>query len=139
MFTPGTVLLARSAIVLGGVFLASAAGCGPTVPAGFVVVTGSVVSGGAPLTMGTILFSDDAANAGSARIGSDGRFQTFLRPGSVKVAVRVTEGVDRLDHKGNFIPAKSLIAESLGDTRTSGLTIDVAAGMKPVTIVLDRR
>ena len=59
-----------------------------------------------------------------------------MRPGRVKVAVRSKEGVDRLDDKGNYVSAKSLIPESLGDTKTSGLSIDVAAGMKPLNIVL---
>jgi len=124
-----------AAIFVGAIF-ATAGGCGPRVPAGFVVVTGAVTYQGGPLTTGTILFSDDSANAGSAPIDRDGRFRVILRPGRVKVAVRAKEGVDRLDDKGNYVPAKSLISEPLGDTKTSGLSIDVAAGMKPVDIVL---
>ena len=145
MFKPGAVAFRSAIFVSGllpataGMFLATSSGCGPSAPAGFVVVTGSVTAGDAPLTTGTILFSDDAANAGSAPIEADGRFRTLLRPGRVKVAVRAKEGVDRLDEKGNYVPAKSLIPETLGDTKTSGLTIEVAVGMKPVTIGLDRR
>ncbi len=135
LLKPPAAFVARPAVVLLCLLLAS--GCAPRVPAGFVVVTGTVTYRAAPLTAGTILFSDDAANAASAPIDQYGRFQAFLRPGQVKVAVRSKEGVDRLDGKGNYVPAKSLIPEPFGDTKTSGLTIDVAAAMKPVNIALE--
>ncbi|MCX7413012.1 MAG: hypothetical protein NTW36_06205 [Planctomycetia bacterium] len=93
----------------------------------------------APLTTGTILFSAESGAAASAQIDPYGRFRTTLRPGRVVIAVRAKEGVDRLDEKGNYIAAKSVIPETLGDTKTSGLSIDVAAGMKPVNIVLDQQ
>jgi len=134
--SPTTAVGARWAAVVAGVIFATAGGCSPRLPAGFVVVTGAVTYQGAALTTGTILFSDDSANAGSAPIDRDGRFRVILRPGRVKVAVRAKEGVDRLDDKGNYVPAKSLIPEPFGDTKTSGLSIDVVAGMKPVNIVL---
>lgn len=121
--------------LLTGLLLAS--GCGPRVPEGFVSVTGTVTYEDKPLTTGTILFSAESGAAASAPIDPYGRFETFLRPGRAKVAVRAKEGVDRLDDKGNYIPAKSLIPDALGDTKTSGLSIDVAAGMKPVNIVLE--
>ena len=134
LFKTRAASVARLMVVLAGLLPTS--GCGPRAPEGFVSVTGTVTYEAAPLKAGTILFSDESADAASARIDPYGRFQTFLRPGRVKVAVRSTEGVDRLDDKGNYVSAKSLIPESLGDTKTSGLTIDVAAGMKPVDIVL---
>lgn len=115
-----------------------AVGCGPRDTGGRVRVSGRVLYEGKSLPVGTVLFAPDSnRNAGVAKIDTAGRFSTLLLPGKYVVVVRASKGADTMDKDGNFIQANSLIPGKYNDANTSGLSVDVAPGMKPIEFVLD--
>lgn len=117
-----------------------AVGCGPRDIGGRVRVSGRVLYDGKALPVGTVLFAPESnRNAGVAKIDTAGRFSTLLLPGKYVVVVRASNGADTMDKDGNFIQANSLIPVKYNDANTSGLSVDVAPGMKPVEFVLERQ
>jgi hypothetical protein len=117
----------------------AACGCGRPTRTGLVEVNGTVTWDGHPLEKGGLVFGPTVnRGGGSAAIGSAGRFRIALDPGEYVVVVRCTDGPDSMDDQGNYIPAKSLIPEKYTDAKTSGLTLSVAPGIKPVEFVLVR-
>lgn len=125
-------------LVLGLIPWMACGGCGKSLGPGKVRVVGTVVHAGTPLPSGRVLFAS-AGNrgGGSAVINPGGRFTVALDPGDYSVAVRCFDGHDQLDENGNFIPAKSLTPDRYTDARTSGLSVTVTPGIKPIGFALD--
>lgn len=125
---------------LGALLLIALAGCGPGVQ--LVPVRGRVLLDGKPLSSGSVMFQPRVGPAARGQIGADGSFDlgTYqprdgVRPGTA--AVRVTSVAPVQAAPGQEQPpARSLIPQHYADFATSGITIEVAAGMQPVDIEL---
>lgn len=113
-------------------------GCGPTGPAGKVVVVGTVKKNGATLSYGSVSFGavQGSEFAGSP-IDASGRFKVFLTPGDYSVAVVADEKDATYDAEGKFIPPVSFIDTKYNAPKTSGLTVTARSGMPPVTLNVD--
>lgn len=112
---------------------------------GRLTASGTVTIDGAPLTEGSVVFSDD--NGGSAGVGilKDGQFMLAeagnsegIQPGTYKVSVNswVVEpgGVDANDEI--IEDGESRIPEKYNDPNTSGLTANVSADSQEFTFDL---
>lgn len=120
--------------------LAAAFGCGRRVTV--VPVEGQVLLDGRPLAGGSIMLQPTAGPAARGRLDAEGRFRMgTYRPGDGVIpglaAVRVasfeetTAGPDEEPARG-----RSRIPERYNDFLTSRVTVEVVAGMGPVTIEL---
>ena len=117
------------------------AGCSekPAVPA---VVAGKVTLGGAPLTAGGVLFMNDAGDAASAELASDGTYTLHCKPARYKVAVTPPAPVDPLGTPAGA-PARPAapsapVPKRYHDLATSGLTYEVKEGNNTFDIPLAR-
>lgn len=115
-------------------------GCGPGVK--LVPVRGRVLVDGKPLSSGSVMLQPKAGPAARGQIGADGAFElgTYqpgdgVRPGLAAVRVTSVASVQATPDQEQP-PGKSLIPQRYADFATSGLTVDVAAGMQPVDIEL---
>lgn len=126
-----------------GLLLAAVGGCGPR--ATLVPVRGRVVVDGKPLANGSVMFQPTVGPAARGQIGADGGFElgTYrdgdgVRPGQATVRVTSVVQVDVAPDQERP-PGKSIIPLRYADFGTSGITVDVAAGMQPVTIELSSK
>jgi hypothetical protein len=118
------------------------AGCnrGPTL----VPASGRVTFNGKPLDAGAIMVQPIAGPAAQAKIGPDGTFQlgTF-KPGDGAIVgmatVRVFCRKDITPPGGEQAWGPSLIPERYNRFDTSGLTVDIKAGMPPLEISLSSK
>jgi len=118
---------------------AGAVGCnrGPTL----VPAAGRVTFNGKPLETGAIMVQPVAGPAAQAKIGPDGTFQlgTF-KPGDGAIVgtatVRVFCRKDITSPGGEQAWGPSLIPERYNRFDTSGLTVEIKAGMPPLEISL---
>ncbi len=120
----------------------SAAGCGRRVT--LVPVTGRVTLDGKPLEFGAVMVQPQAGPAAQAKIAADGSFRlgTFAAddgaiPGPATVRVICRKDVTPPGGERAFGP--SLIPEKYGRFDTSGITVDIEAGMPPIDIPLSRK
>lgn len=102
-------------------------GCGERVPfPGAVRVTGVARFEGAALTRGTVQFGAvEGHDGGTARIGPDGGFAVWLRPGEYRAAVIAHDGIERVDDKGIPLPQNAVIPERYFSIEKSGLTASI--------------
>jgi hypothetical protein len=117
-------------------------GCGPRVPAGKVLITGTVLLNGAPLEGGVVnFFAKEGTANGAAGVGAEGIFRVFLVPGEYAVAVRDNGGGLRPPEKPGAPPVliPSAIPERYRSANTSGLSVTAVAGARPVTIAVDKQ
>lgn len=103
---------------------------------GKVVVTGTVKHAGEPLPRGSVLFSSEKTDGGTALIKPAGRFTVALRPGEYRIAVRCDDGTATMSEAGMYVAGKSLIPERYGDAATTTLTVTVTPGMQPLHLDL---
>lgn len=126
-----------------GLMVLALGGCGPGVT--LVPVRGRVLLDGQPLAAGSVMLQPKIGPAARGQIGPDGSFElgTYqpgdgVRPGPA--AGRVTSVAAAQAAPDQEQPAgKSLIPLRYADFATSGITVDVAAGMQPVEIELSSK
>lgn len=115
-------------------------GCGPRIE--MATVRGRVLVDGKPLGSGSVMVQPKVGPAARGQIGADGSFElsTYrpgdgvrLGPAAVRVTsvARVVAAADQEQTTG-----QSLIPMRYADFTTSGISIDVTAGMEPVEITL---
>ena len=118
-------------------------GCGRRVE--LVPLQGQVMLDGRPLTGGSIMLQPPAGPAARGRIDGAGKFRLgTYRPGDGVIPGRAAVRVAWFDKSsgGNgggdeeITPGTSRIPERYTDFCTSGITVDVVAGMSPVMIEL---
>ena len=112
------------------------AGCWGARGDGKVFLTGTVNHAGKPLAGGSVLFSSEKSDGGTALIKSAGRFSVALLPGNYRIVVRYDDGSATISDTGVYVPGKSLIPERYGDAATSDLTVTVTRGMQPLQLDL---
>ena len=119
-----------------------AVGCGRRVA--LVPAEGRVTLDGKPLEFGAIMVQPTAGPAAQGKINSDGTFRlgTFKPddgaiPGQATVRVNCRKDVTQPGGERAYGP--SLIPDRYGRFDTSGLTVEIKAGMKPLTIDLSRK
>jgi hypothetical protein len=119
-----------------------AAGCGRRVT--LVPAEGRVTLDGRPLETGAVMIQPQAGPAAQAKIGPDGTFRlgTFTPddgaipgPATVRVVCRRTVAQPGVE----TIYGPSLIPEKYASFETSGLTVEVKAGMPPLEISLSSK
>lgn len=117
------------------------AGCrrGPSL----VPAAGRVVFEGKPLTSGAIMVQPEAGPAAQARIQPDGSFRlgTFVPddgaiPGKATVRIVCRQDLTLSGEERAF--GRSLIPEKYGQFESSGLSVDIRAGMEPLLIELSQ-
>jgi hypothetical protein len=116
----------RACLLVCGMVLSFALGCGPAVPDGMVRVRGQVLHAASPLPDGTILF--EAVNgtaSGAGRIMKDGHYESLMPPGDYKVAVRSYDGVSKIGDDRKRVQPKSRIPERFGSVLTSEIIVTV--------------
>jgi hypothetical protein len=130
--------MARSFLVILLACLISA-GCnrGPTL----VPASGRVTFNGKPLETGAIMVQPVAGPAAQAKIGPDGTFQlSTFKPGDGAIVgtatVRVFCRKDITPPGGEQAWGPSLIPERYNRFDTSGVTVEIKAGMPPLEISL---
>jgi hypothetical protein len=119
-----------------------AVGCGRRVV--LVPAEGRVTLDGKPLEFGAVMVQPAAGPAAQGRINSDGTFRlgTFKPddgaiPG--QATVRVMCRKDITQPGGERASGPSLVPDRYTRFDTSGLTVEIKAGMKPLEIPLSRR
>lgn len=119
---------------------AAVTGCGPRAPfPGAVHVTGIARFEGAPLTRGTVQFGAIEGNdGGTARIGAEGAFAVWLKPGDYRVAVIAYDGIERVDDKGIPLPQTAVIPERYFSIERSGLTASIDHERRTVDFDMQR-
>lgn len=130
----------RVVILIAACLLATA--CGRRIT--LVPAEGRVTLDGKPIDCGGIMVQPRSGPAAQARIESDGTFRlgTFepgdgAIPGPATVRVICRKEVSRPDAEQAYGP--SLIPEKYSQFETSGITVEIEAGMKPLEISLSRR
>jgi hypothetical protein len=124
------------------VVLLAAAGCGRR--ASLVPVQGRVTLDGKPLDTGAVMLQPKAGPAAQARIAADGTFRlgTFkpddgAMPGTATVRVTCRKMLTKPGVEPAYGP--SLIPERYNQFGTSGITVEITAGMAPLEIPLTSR
>jgi hypothetical protein len=119
-----------------------AAGCGRRVT--LVPAEGRVTLDGKPLEFGAVMVQPAAGPAAQARINADGTFRlgTFKPedgaiPGSATVRIMCRKDITQPGGEMAFGP--SLIPERYNRFDTSGLAVEIKAGMQPLEIPLSRK
>lgn len=121
------------AVVLVGVGLSLAAGCGPKEPP-FAKVTGTVTLDGGPLPPGGVesyvVFENPDGRAEMVAIGPDGKYSAKVPLGANKVRVDHSEGMiyPKEGRVGLPMPGKVLIPTKFTNARTSGLEFQAKPG-----------
>ena len=118
------------------IIIALLAGCWGGRGDGKVVVTGTVKHAGKPLSRGSVLFSSEKYDGGTALIEPAGQFSVALLPGSYRITVRCDDGSATMSEAGVYVAGKSLISDRYGDAATSDLTATVTRGMPPLQLDL---
>ena len=120
----------------------AATGCGRGVK--LVPVTGTVMLDGKPLEFGAVMVQPKAGPAAQARINPDGTFRlgTFKPddgaiPGPA--TIRVICRKDITPPGGEMVFGPNLIPDRYSRFDSSGLTAEIAAGMKPLEISLSAK
>lgn len=120
-------------------------GCGGGGRPGTISVTGQVTLDGQPLAGAAVMFTGPGGGAPvTAVTDASGNFQLQAVPGQNKVAVAKTEGsggageAELAPPEGAAAPTspKYLVPPKYANPTTSGITVDVKAGMGPVKIEL---
>jgi hypothetical protein len=111
-------------------------GCGGGRGDGKVVLAGTVKHAGKTLSGGSVLFSSEKSDGGTALIEPAGRFSVALLPGDYRIVVRCDDGSATISEAGVYVAGKSLIPERYGDVATSDLTVTVTRGMQPLQLDL---
>ena len=121
--------------------LALLASCSKPAPVP-AVVGGKVTLAGAPLTAGGVLFMNDAGDAASAELASDGTYTLKCRPARYKVAITPPAPVDPLGTPAGAPPRPAApppaVPKRYHELGTSGLTCDVKEGNNTFDIPLTR-
>jgi hypothetical protein len=132
---PRSLLVVLLACVVAG-------GCsrGPTL----VPATGRVTLNGKPLDTGAIMVQPTAGPAAQAKINPDGTFQlSTFKPGDGAIvgaaAVRVFCRKNITPPGGEQAWGPSLIPDRYNRFDTSGLTVEIKAGMPPLEISLSSK
>lgn len=133
-------LLGRSSLLVAVCLIATA--CGRRVT--LVPAEGRVTLDGRPLDRGAVMVQPRAGPAAQARINADGSFRlgTFKPedgaiPGPATVRVVCRKDVSQPGEEKAYGP--SLVPERYGSFETSGLTVEIKAGMPPLEIPLSRK
>lgn len=120
----------------------AAMGCGRRIT--LVPVAGRVTLDGKPLEFGAIMVQPQAGPAAQAKIAADGSFRlgTFTPddgaiPGPATVRVICRKEVTPPGGERAFGP--NLVPEKYGRFDTSGITVDIKAGMPPLDIPLSSK
>jgi hypothetical protein len=109
-----------------------------------VPVTGRVTLNGKPLEFGAVMVQPKAGPAAQARINSDGTFRlgTFKPEDGVipgPATIRVICRKDITPPGGEMVFGPNLIPDRYSRFDSSGLTAEIAAGMKPLEIALSAK
>lgn len=137
----GTHIAIRFAASLVVLSCSALTGCrrGPSL----VPVEGRVVFEHTPLTTGVIMMQPEAGPAAQARIQPDGSFRlgTFVADdgaivGRAAVRVMCRKELTKPGEERSF--GRSLIPEKYGQFESSGLSVEITAGMTPLLIELSR-
>lgn len=127
---------------LAALAIVAVAGCGKRVA--MAPVEGRVTLDGTPLQLGAVMVQPKAGPAAQAKINPDGTFRlgTFkpddgaiVGPATVRVICR--KEITQPGSERAYGP--SLIPEKYSRFETSGLTVDIKAGMPPLEIPLTRK
>lgn len=120
----------------------AATGCGRGVK--LVPVAGKVTLDGKPLEFGAVMVQPKAGPAAQARINPDGTFRlgTFKPDDGVipgPATIRVICRKDITPPGGEMVFGPNLIPDRYSRFDSSGLTAEIAAGMKPLEISLSAK
>jgi hypothetical protein len=131
------------------------AGCGSKVDAGTVQVEGTVTVDDKPISMASVAFiGKEGARLASTTTDSAGKFKIRAAEGKNVVTVAKappggaapppSDEPQLMPSEGEYIKMQKAVAasevpEKYGDPKTSGLSFDVAAGMKSVDVALSSK
>ncbi len=138
--------------VVGSVAISFVVGCGGrngVKPfANLVRCHGTVTYDGEPLERGMVYFSPISPTSGqqpASGVVEAGKFDMMTTVtsagvvvGKYKVMVVSTKAIEPSPKAMPMKPLESLIPKKYGDAKTSGLEVEVQAGMKPVTLELEK-
>lgn len=120
------------------------AGCGGD--GGFAPVTGRVLLNGKPVEGAAVLFEPEAGGVPATGVtNANGEFSlsttghgvgAAIGKHGVSVSKQVVAQPNRKVEEGEIVPMKYETPEKYASTRTSGFSIDVKRGMKPVELQL---